>query len=41
MKRLIHEGERAAWEKIEMVRDCTASSRTLEQILRTRVWNKR
>lgn len=40
MKRLIHEGERATWEKIEMVRDCTAISRTLEGILRTRVWNK-
>jgi len=40
MKRLIREGERATWEKIEMVRDSTAISRTLEGILRTRVWNR-
>jgi predicted acylesterase/phospholipase RssA len=40
MQRLIREGELSTWEKIEMVRDCTAISRTLEKILRSRIWNK-
>ncbi len=40
MHRLIHEGERSTWEKIEMVRNCTAVSRTLDAILHTRGWEK-
>ena len=40
MHRLIHEGERSAWEKVEMVRNCTAVSRTLDNILHTRGWEK-
>jgi predicted acylesterase/phospholipase RssA len=40
MHRLIHEGERSAWEKVEMVRNCTAVSRTLDSILHTRGWEK-
>lgn len=38
MHRLIHEGERSTWEKIEMVRNCTAISRTLDTILHRRGW---
>jgi len=34
MMRLIREGELATWEKIEMVRNCTAISRTLDRIRR-------
>lgn len=40
MHRLIHEGERSTWEKVEMVRNCTAISRTLDRILHTRGWEK-
>lgn len=40
MHRLIHEGERSTWEKVEMVRNCTAVSRTLDNILHTRGWGK-
>lgn len=40
MHRLIHEGERSTWEKVEMVRNCTAISRTLDYILHTRGWEK-
>ena len=40
MHRLIHEGERSTWEKVEMVRNCTAVSRTLDNILHTRGWEK-
>lgn len=36
MLRLIREGERATWERIEMVRNCTAVSRTLDDILHRR-----
>lgn len=36
MLRLIREGERATWERIEMVRNCTAISRTLDEILQRR-----
>lgn len=36
MLRLIREGERSTWERIEMVRNCTAVSRTLDQILQRR-----
>lgn len=38
MRRLIYEGERSTWEKIEMVRNCTAVSRTLDAILHSRDW---
>lgn len=40
MCRLIHEGERAAWERMEMVRNCTAISRTLDEILHRRGWEQ-
>ncbi|MAB25502.1 MAG: patatin [Pseudomonadales bacterium] len=40
MHRLIHEGERSTWEKVEMVRNCTAVSRTLDNILHSRGWEK-
>lgn len=40
MHRLIHEGERSTWEKIDMVRNCTAISRTLDSILHRRGWEK-
>ena len=40
MHRLIYEGERSTWEKIEMVRNCTAVSRTLDAILHSRGWEK-
>lgn len=36
MRGLIHEGELATWEKMEMVRNCTAISRTLYRILTAR-----
>src|SRR5690606_27057972 len=36
MTRLIREGERASWERIAMVRNCTAISRTLDKIVRDR-----
>ena len=38
MHRLIYEGERATWDRIEMVRNCTAISRTLDGILHQRGW---
>lgn len=40
MMRLIREGELAAWEKIEMVRNCTAISRTLHRIIRAHGWEQ-
>ncbi|MFN3582157.1 MAG: DUF3336 domain-containing protein [Pseudomonas sp.] len=40
MHRLLHEGERATWEKVEMVRNCTAISRTLDAIVHGRGWEK-
>lgn len=40
MHRLIHEGERSTWEKVEMVRNCTAISRKLDSILHRRGWEK-
>ncbi len=36
---LTHEGERCAWERLEMVRNCTAISRTLDQIIHDRGWD--
>lgn len=33
MKTLIAEGEAATWPRIEMIRNCTAISRTLDAIL--------
>ncbi|MEL7451275.1 MAG: DUF3336 domain-containing protein [Pseudomonadota bacterium] len=33
VQRLIGEGERATWPKVEQIRNCTAISRTLDQIL--------
>ncbi|WP_152223745.1 DUF3336 domain-containing protein [Pseudomonas sp. SCB32] len=38
LKQLVHEGEQATWERMEMVRNCTAISRTLDRILRDRKW---
>lgn len=38
MRQLVHEGEQATWERMEMVRSCTAISRTLDQILTRRGW---
>lgn len=40
MDRLLYEGERSTWEKIEMVRNCTAISRTLDEIIHRRGWEK-
>lgn len=40
MMRLIREGELAAWEKIEMVRNCTAISRTIDGILLQQGWSQ-
>jgi NTE family protein len=34
MTRLIREGEKATWPKIEMIRNCTKISRTLDEILK-------
>lgn len=39
MQRLIREGELAAWEKVEMVRNCTAISRKLQAIINSRGWH--
>ncbi|QRY77944.1 DUF3336 domain-containing protein [Pseudomonas sp. PDNC002] len=38
LRQLIREGEQATWERMEMVRNCTAISRTLDGILRARQW---
>ncbi|MFS2124945.1 patatin-like phospholipase family protein [Pseudomonas sp. Pseusp97] len=38
MKLLVHEGEVSTWERMEMVRSCTAISRTLDNILSKRGW---
>ena len=40
MLRLIREGELATWERIEMVRNCTTISRTLDEILQRRGWEQ-
>jgi len=40
MDRLLFEGERSTWEKVEMVRNCTAISRTLDEIIHRRGWEK-
>tara|TARA_R110000796_G_scaffold63377_6_gene146624 strand:+ start:9696 stop:11150 length:1455 start_codon:yes stop_codon:yes gene_type:complete len=40
MHRLLHEGERSTWEKVEMVRNCTAISRKLDTIVHGRGWEK-
>ena len=40
MLRLIREGEVSTWERIEMVRNCTMISRTLDEILHRRGWEK-
>lgn len=40
MHRLIHEGQRSTWERVEMVRNCTAVSRTLDSILHSHDWEK-
>jgi TAG lipase / steryl ester hydrolase / phospholipase A2 / LPA acyltransferase len=37
---LLFEGERSTWEKVEMVRNCTAISRTLDEIIHRRGWEK-
>jgi TAG lipase/steryl ester hydrolase/phospholipase A2/LPA acyltransferase len=39
MMRLIREGERSTWERIAMVRNCTAISRTLDDIIQQREWD--
>ncbi|BCX67989.1 DUF3336 domain-containing protein [Pseudomonas izuensis] len=39
MRQRVHEGEQATWERMEMVRSCTAISRTLDQILTRRGWH--
>lgn len=39
MVRLIREGELSTWRRIEMVRNCTAISRKLDQVLLKRGWN--
>nr|WP_180204821.1 DUF3336 domain-containing protein [Pseudomonas sp. SbOxS1]NYU04817.1 DUF3336 domain-containing protein [Pseudomonas sp. SbOxS1] len=39
VRQLVKEGEHATWERMEMVRNCTAISRTLEQILIRRGWH--
>ncbi|MCW8277294.1 DUF3336 domain-containing protein [Pseudomonas sp. PCH199] len=39
MRQLVHEGEQATWERMEMVRSCTAISTTLDQILTRRGWH--
>lgn len=39
MLRLIREGELSTWRRIEMVRNCTAISRKLDQVLIARGWN--
>lgn len=38
VKQLVRDGEQAAWERMEMVRNCTAISRTLDHILARRGW---
>lgn len=40
MIRLIREGEVSTWEKVEMVRNCTAVSRTLDRILEENGWQE-
>jgi TAG lipase/steryl ester hydrolase/phospholipase A2/LPA acyltransferase len=38
VKQLVRDGEQATWERMEMVRNCTAISRTLDHILSRRGW---
>ncbi|OWP49737.1 patatin-like phospholipase family protein [Pseudomonas nitroreducens] len=38
LRQLLREGEQVTWEHMEMVRNCTAISRTLDSILRARHW---
>ncbi|MGH8432890.1 MAG: DUF3336 domain-containing protein [Pseudomonas sp.] len=38
LKQIVREGEQATWARMEMVRNCTAISRTLDQILRHNAW---
>ncbi|AYC33145.1 DUF3336 domain-containing protein [Pseudomonas cavernae] len=38
MEQLIREGEQATWERMEMIRNCTAISRTLDRILMDHGW---
>lgn len=38
LRQLLREGEQATWERMDMVRNCTAISRTLDGILRARHW---
>jgi TAG lipase/steryl ester hydrolase/phospholipase A2/LPA acyltransferase len=39
MMRLIRQGEHSTWERVEMIRNCTAISRTLDEILQHRDWH--
>ncbi|MCY1406151.1 Patatin-like phospholipase [compost metagenome] len=39
VQQLVQAGEQATWERMEMVRSCTAISRTLDQILTRRGWH--
>lgn len=39
LRQLIREGEQATWERMEMVRNCTAISRALDGILLRRGWS--
>jgi len=39
LRQLIREGEQSTWERMEMVRNCTAISRTLDGILLRRGWS--
>jgi len=38
LEELVREGESCAWERIEMIRNCTSISRTLDNILYERNW---
>jgi predicted acylesterase/phospholipase RssA len=37
---LVHEGELCAWERIEMMRNCTSISRTLDKVLHEHGWEE-
>jgi len=41
VKQLVSAGEHATWERMEMIRNCTAISRTLDQILLRHGWQNR
>ncbi|HEB28713.1 MAG TPA: DUF3336 domain-containing protein [Porticoccus sp.] len=40
IKSRIQEGERATWERIEMIRNCTSVSRSLDRILKENNWSE-